>query len=195
MSNILKNNIFDAEDEFIDNYTTENQGVKEALSNLLDELTPLNAEQWSKIFELINSNSLGGKINVKEAYVVTFSKMLLGYAIKINYMFAQDKKEFYIFNAQYWIKINSALLINFLKAAAKKVGIPQYIASSVTFINKLLKQFIQDAYFEELVLKDSTCINLQNGILNISKNGVQLEEHHPKYFLTYILDFEYIEIT
>ena len=193
MSNILKNNIFDAEDEFIDNYTTENQGVKEALSNLLDELTPLNAEQWSKIFELINSNSLGGKINVKEAYVVTFSKMLLGYAIKINYMFAQDKKEFYIFNAQYWIKINSALLINFLKAAAKKVGIPQYIASSVTFINKLLKQFIQDAYFEELVLKDSTCINLQNGILNISKNGLQLEEHHPKYFLKYILNFEYIE--
>ncbi|MGJ0310837.1 hypothetical protein [Aliarcobacter cryaerophilus] len=190
MSNILKkNNILDTED----NYNTENKGAKEALLNLLNKLPSLSAEQWSEIFELMDSNSIGGKINVKEAYVVAFSKMLLGYAIEINYMFAQYKKEFYIFNAQYWIKIEPALLIHFFKAAANKIGIPQYIASSVTFINKLLKQFIQDAYFEELVLKDSTCINLQNGILNISKNGVQLEEHHPKYFLTYILDFEYIE--
>ncbi len=193
MNNILKNNIFDAEYEYIENYTTENQGAKEALSNLLDKLTPLSADQWSEIFELINSNSLGGKINVKEAYVVAFSKMLLRYAIEINYMFAQNKKEFYIFNSQYWIKINSALLINFFKAAANKIGIPEYIASNVTFINKLHKQFLQDAYFEELVLKDSTCISLQNGILTISKNGVKLEEHHPKYFLKYILDFEYIE--
>ncbi|MGJ0334365.1 hypothetical protein NG752_10140 [Aliarcobacter cryaerophilus] len=190
MSNILKkNNILDTED----NYNTENKGAKEALLNLLNKLPSLSAEQWSEIFELMDSNSIGGKINVKEAYVVAFSKMLLGYAIEINYMFAQYKKEFYIFNTQYWIKIEPALLIHFFKAAANKIGIPQYIASSVTFINKLLKQFIQDAYFEELVLKDSTCINLQNGILNISKNGVQLEEHHPKYFLTYILDFEYIE--
>lgn len=193
MNNILKNDILDTEDEYIDNYTTENQGVKEALSNLLNKLLPLSAEQWPEIFELINSNSLGGKINVKEAYVVTFSRMLLVYAIEINYMFAQNKKEFYIFNSQYWIKINSALLINFFKAAANKIGIPEYIASNVTFINKLHKQFLQDAYFEELVLKDSTCINLQNGILNISKNGVKLEEYHPKYFLKYILDFEYIE--
>ena len=110
-------------------------------------------------------------------------------------MFKKNKKKFYIFNSQYLIKINSALLINFLKAAAKKVGIPQYIALSVTFINKLLKQFIQDAYFEELVLEDSTCINLKTGILNIGKNGVKLEKHHSKYFLKYILDFEYIENT
>lgn len=195
MSNILKNNIFDAEDEFIDNYTTENQELKEALSNLLDELTPLSAEQWLKIFELMNSNSLGGKINVKEAYVVAFSKMLLGYAMEINYMFAQYKKEFYIFNSKYWIKIELALLINFFKAAGNKLGIPEYTASNVTFINKIHKQFLQDAYFEELVLKDSTCINLQNGILNISKYGIKLEEHHPKYFFKYILDFEYIENT
>ena len=128
MNNILKNDIFDAEYEYIDNYTTENQGAKEALSNLLDKLIPLSADQWSEIFEFMNSNSLGGKINVKEAYVVALSKMLLGYAIEINYIFAQYKKEFYIFNSKYWIKIESALLINFFKAAANKTGIPEYTA-------------------------------------------------------------------
>lgn len=101
MSNILKkNNILDTED----NYNTENKGAKEALLNLLNKLPSLSAEQWSEIFELMDSNSIGGKINVKEAYVVAFSKMLLGYAIEINYIFAQYKKEFYIFNSKYWIK-------------------------------------------------------------------------------------------
>ena len=193
MNNILKNDILDTEDEYIDNYTTENLGAKEALSNLLDKLTPLSADQWSEIFELMNSNSLGGKINVKEAYVVAFSKMLLRYAIEINYMFAQYKKEFYIFNSKYWIKIELALLINFFKATAYKMGIPEYTASSVIFINKLHKQFTQDAYFEKIINKDMSFINLINGTLTISKDGIKLKNHHPKYFLKYILNFEYIE--
>ena len=191
MSNILKNNIFHTEDDYI----TENQEAKEALVNVIDKLLLLTAEQWSVIFELMNSNSLGGKINAKEAYVVAFSKMLLRYALEINCMFAQYKKEFYIFNSKYWIEIELALLINFFKAAAIRVGIPEYIASNVTFINKLHKQFTQDAYFEKNLEKDSTYINLHNGILQINKYGVKFEEHHPKYFLKYILDFEYFENT
>lgn len=141
MSNILKNNIFYTEDD----YTTKNQEAKKALDNLINKLPSLTAEQWSEIFKLINSNSLGGKINIKEAYIVAFSKMLLRYALEINCMFAQYKKEFYIFNSKYWIEIELALLINFFKAAAIRVGIPEYIASNVTFINKLHKQFTQDA--------------------------------------------------
>ena len=193
MFNYLENYVYNTEDEYTNNYTTENQKSKEALSNLLDKLPSLIAEQWREIFDLMNSNSIVGKINVKEAYVVAFSKMLLGYAIEINYMFAQYKKEFYIFNSKYWIKIELALLINFFKAAGNKIGIPEYTVSNVTFINKLHKQFTQDAYFEKNIANDSTYINLQNGILNINKYGIKFEEHHPKYFLTYILDFEYIE--
>lgn len=195
MFNYLENYVYNTEDEYTNNYTTENQKSKEALSNLLDKLPSLIAEQWREIFDLMNSNSIVGKINVKEAYVVAFSKMLLGYAIEINYMFAQYKKEFYIFNSKYWIKIELALLINFFKAAGNKIGIPEYTVSNVTFINKLHKQFTQDAYFEKDVDKDCTYINLQNGILIIYKYGVKFEKHHPKYFLKYILDFEYIENT
>ena len=72
----------------------------------------------------MNSNSLGGKTNNKEAYVIALSKILLKYAIEINYMFIQNKKEFYIFNSKYWIKIELDLLIKFFKDATKKVGIP-----------------------------------------------------------------------
>jgi hypothetical protein len=163
MFNYLENYVYNTEDEYTNNYTTENQKSKEALSNLLDKLPSLIAEQWREIFDLMNSNSIVGKINVKEAYVVAFSKMLLGYAIEINYMFAQYKKEFYIFNSKYWIKIELALLINFFKAAGNKIGIPEYTVSNVTFINKLHKQFTQDAYFEKNIANDSTYINLRSG--------------------------------
>lgn len=193
MFNYLENYVYNTEDEYTDNYTSKNQKAKEALSNLLDKLPSLTAQEWAEIFNLMNSNSLERKTNVKEAYIVAFSKILLRYAIEINYMFTQTKKEFYIFNSKYWIKIELVLLINFFKASGNKIGIPEYTASNVTFINKLHKQFTQDAYFEKDVEKDCTYINLQNGILIIYKYGVKFEEHHPKYFLKYILDFEYIE--
>ncbi|MGJ0357912.1 hypothetical protein [Aliarcobacter cryaerophilus] len=187
MTNI-ENYVFNIEN---DNITKK--GAQALLSNVICELSFLSAEEWAEIFKLMNSNSLGGKTNNKEAYVIALSKILLKYAIEINYMFNQNKKEFYIFNSKFWIKIELVLLIRFFKVAAKKTGIPEYIGSSVTFINKLRKQFIQDAYFEKYIEEDDTYINLQNGILNINKNCVKFEKHHPKYFLTYILNFEYIE--
>ena len=195
MFNYLENYVYNTEDEYTDDYTTENQKVKGALANLLDKLPSLTPQEWTEIFNLMSSNSLEKKTNVKEAYIVAFSKILLRYAIEINYMFTQNKKEFYIFNSKYWIKIELVLLINFFKAAGNKIGIPEYTASNVTFINKLHKQFTQDAYFEKDVDKDCTYINLQNGILIIYKYGVKFEKHHPKYFLKYILDLEYIENT
>lgn len=193
MFNYLENYVYNTEDEYTDNYTSKNQKAKEALSNLLDKLPSLTTQEWLKIFILMNSDPLGGKTNVKEVYVIAFPKIILKYAIEINYMFAQNKKEFYIFNSKYWIKIELVLLINFFKAAGSKIGIPEYTASSVTFINKLHKQFTQDTYFEKEKEEDSNYINLENGILNINKYGIKFEEHHPKYFLTYILNFKYIE--
>ena len=187
MTNI-ENYVFNIEN---DNITKK--GAQALLSNVICELGFLSAEEWAEIFKLMNSNSLGGKTNNKEAYVIALSKILLKYAIEINYMFIQNKKEFYIFNSKYWIKIELDLLIKFFKDATKKVGIPEYIGYSVTFINKLYQQFKQDVYFEKYIEEDYTYINLQNGILNINKNCIKFEKHHPKYFLTYILDFEYIE--
>lgn len=80
MNNILKSNTLNIEDDFM----TKNQELKITLTNLLDKLPSLTTQEWSKIFELMNSNSLGGKINVKEAYVVAFSKILLRYAILLH---------------------------------------------------------------------------------------------------------------
>jgi hypothetical protein len=106
MTNI-ENYIFNIEN---DNITKK--GAQALLSNVICELGFLSAEEWAEIFKLMNSNSLGGKTNNKEAYVIALSKILLKYAIEINYMFIQNKKEFYIFNSKYWIKIELDLLIS-----------------------------------------------------------------------------------
>ena len=58
MFNYLENYVYNTEDEYTNNYTTENQKSKEALSNLLDKLPSLIAEQWREIFDLMNSNSI-----------------------------------------------------------------------------------------------------------------------------------------
>ena len=58
MFNYLENYVYNTEDEYTDDYTTENQKVKEVLSNLLDKLPSLIAEQWREIFDLMNSNSI-----------------------------------------------------------------------------------------------------------------------------------------
>lgn len=80
MSNKLENYVLETEDGYI----TENQEAKEALDNLFIKLPSLTAEQWSEMFDLINSNSLGGKINANVAYVVAFPQMLSRYAKELN---------------------------------------------------------------------------------------------------------------
>ena len=188
MTKLIEKYILDTEEIYI----TENSELKEILDKLLNKLPYLSTEEWSEIFNLMSSNSLDGKVNVKEAYIVASSKILLGYALELKYMFGLIANEFFIFDSSKWIKIDLPILITFLKSATNKLGIPEYIASSVTFVNKLHKQFKQDAYFEKVVEKETTYINLINCTVVISNVGVKIEKHNPKYFLKYKLDVEYM---
>ncbi len=77
MSNKLENYVLETEDGYI----TENQEAKEALDNLFIKLPSLTAEQWSEMFELMNSNSFGEKIN---ANAVAFPQMLSRYVKELN---------------------------------------------------------------------------------------------------------------
>lgn len=193
MNNILEKFILYTEDVFEKTDESENNELKNSLTDLLSKLPKLKSEEWLEIFSLMDSNSIGNKINTKEAYTVATSKIINGYALQNKYLFAQYQKEIQFYNARFWTTLNPSLLKEFLKTASNKVGIPEYIASSVSFLNKLEKQLNQDAYFEKSTNKDDSCINLKNGTLTLGLGGVTLENHHPKYFHNYIFDFEYLE--
>lgn len=193
MNNILEKFILDTEDVFEETIESENNELKNSLTDLLSKLPELKSEEWLEIFSLMDSNSIGNKINTKEAYTVATSKIINGYAKQNKYLFAQYQKEMLFYNARFWTALNPSFLKEFLKTATNKIGIPEYIASSVSFLNKLEKQLIQDAYFEKSTNKDKSYINLKNGTLTLGLGGVTLENHHPKYFHNYIFDFEYLE--
>lgn len=193
MNNILEKFILDTEDVFEETVEFENNELKNSLNDLLSILPEIKSKEWLEIFTLMDSNSIGNKINTKEAYTVATSKIINGYASQNKYLFAQYQKEVLFYNARFWTVLDSSLLKEFLKTASNKIGIPEYIASSVSFLNKLQKQLIQDAYFEKSTNKDKSYINLKNGTLTLGLCGVSLENHHPKYFHNYVFDFEYLE--
>ncbi len=191
MRNMLEKYLYDTEDIFEDRYTTENKELKADLGNLINGLPSLENEEWQEVFTLMNSNAISAKVNTKEAYVVAASKIIKGYALEHKFIFAKHGKELYFYNSKKWIEIGMQLLKEFLKAVANKIGIPEYIAVSVTFVSKLQKQFMQDAYFETVSTSDIIHINMNNGIVAIGKHGIDFEDHNPQLFLTHLLDLKY----
>lgn len=193
MNNKIEQYLLNAEDAFEDTFQWDNNELKISLANLLNKLPNIKNEEWIEIFNRMSSNTIDGKMNINETYIIATSKIIRVYAIKSRYLFAQDKKDMTFFNTMHWQSIPHGLFKEFLKSASNKIGIPEYIASSATFINKLQKQFSQDAYFEKSIDNEATYINLKNGTLIISSNAIKLEVHHPKHCLDYILDFDYDE--
>ena len=191
MINMLEKYLYDTEDVVDNRYTTENKELKEDLGDLINGLPSLENEEWQEVFILMNSNSISAKVNVKEAYVVAASKIIKGYALEHKFIFARSKKKLFFYNSKKWIEIDIQLLKEFLKAVANKIGIPEYIASSVTFVSKLQKQFIQDAYFETVTTSDILHVNINNGIVAIGKHGINFEDHNPQLFLTHLIDLDY----
>ena len=193
MNNILEKYVFDTNNVFEEAFEFENNEVTEALANLINKLPAIKSNEWMEIFHQMSSNSVDGKFNNKEAYIVATSKIVNGYPSQNKYLFAQDKKDILFYKAGLWTVLCSTLLKEFLKTASNKIGIPEYIASSVIFINKLQKQFLQDVYFQKVTNQDIVFINLKTGTLVIGKSSIKLEKHHPKYFLQYKLDYTYSE--
>jgi len=193
MEKVLEKYLFKTEYVFEDKYTTKNQAVYEVLTPLINKLSQLKKEEWLEIFTLMGSNSLSKKVNEIEAYSIATSKIITGNAQEENLFFAKDGKTIALYTSKYWIKLDRPLLQQFLKTAANKVGIPENIASRVTFVNKLQKQFMQDSYIEKIQTNNLSFVNLNNGVVVISQDSVEFENHNPRFFLNYFIDIEYDE--
>jgi hypothetical protein len=183
MNKTLANYLCDTEDVF-DNTTdtNENYELEKALSELIKKLPEIESN--------IDTNV---KIDFKAPTIIVFiSQIITNSAIEQQCMFAQYENTMWFYNSKHWSKIPPNLFKEFLKRASIKIGTPNLIASSVAFVNKLQKQIIQDAYFDRVVLKDKTLINLKNTMVSIGREGVGIDKHHPRYFCKYVFDFDYI---
>lgn len=182
--------VIDTEYIFEDKYDDENDDAKRVLKALLENLPALGSEKLSFLLDLVLQNSIS-KVNRKNGSVVFISKILTITAETLNYKLCNCEKQFTIFNSKKWIDISSQLLREFLKKAARKMGISDFIATETGFVNKLQKQIEQDAYFETTLPKNISYINVENGIVMISKKGVSIIGHTPKLQLKHCHDFSY----
>lgn len=193
MNNALEkyiHDVIDTEYIFENKYDDENDDAKRALKELFENLPALESKKLSFLLDLVLQNSIS-KVNRKNGLVVFISKILTITAETLDYKLCHCEKQFLIFNSKKWVDIDSQLLREFLKKAARKMGVSDFIATETGFVNKLQKQIEQDAYFETTLPKNISYINVENGIVRISRKGVSIIAHTPMLQLKHCHDFRY----
>ena len=72
------------------------------------------------------------------------------------------------------------------------MGFPDYDVRHYEFKDKLLKQFLTDAYLPAPPPEpNKVLINLQNGTMEFTISGWKLRDFSPADFMTYQLPFSY----
>ncbi len=164
--------------------TTASVSQIEVLENLLTFIKPINIRDYLQIPEDMNLTT--------KHIVVGVIKSLRETAELYKWNIAKVYSYIYVYNGEYWSKIDEELFKTFLGKVAIKMGNEPYVALHFEFKNSLLKQFLTDGFIAppSYVSKD-ILINLQNGTYVISKGVGELRDFEPKDFLTYQLPFKY----
>ena len=158
----------------------------EVLEHLLTYIKPVNFRDYLRIPEDVNLTS--------KHIVVGVIKSLRETADLNKWNIAKVYDYIYVYNGQYWSKIDVELFKTFLGKTAIKMGNEMYVVLHFEFKNNLLRQFLTDGFLAapEYSSKE-ILINLQNGTYEIIKGSGKLRDFDPKDFLTYQLPFEYDE--
>ena len=101
----------------------------------------------------------------------------------------------YLFNKQYWEKVDEEEFRYFLGEAAIKMDVSRLDAKYYRFKEDLYKQFVGEGKLQTSLADNNqvTLINLKNGTFEISEDVQHLREFRKEDFLTYQLPFEYDE--
>jgi putative DNA primase/helicase len=116
---------------------------------------------------------------------------LIETAKRHNWHVIHDSGFFYIFNGAYWVVLLDSEVKQLLKDAAIKMGYTEIESRDALFIDKLFQQAIQDGFFTERNIIKQSIINLKNGSLVLSEDGMTLKPFDYKDFLTHQLDFSH----
>ena len=165
---------------------TSSTSQLEVLEHLLTYIKPVNFRDYLGIPDEV-------KLTNKHI-VVGVIKILRETAELYKWNIAKVYDYIYVFNGQYWSKIDVELFKTFLGKVAIKMGNETYVALHFEFKNNLLKQFLTDGFLAPpTYTSKEILINLQNGTYEISRGIGRLRDFDPKDFLTYQLPFEYNE--
>jgi putative DNA primase/helicase len=143
-------------------------------------------EEMKGITETINSMKLMEKhfliISVDEIISIAQNKKM-GLCLNIHFV--------YLYNGEFWKRIEQKTFEKFLGEASQKMGVGKYTAQYFQFREKLYKQFMATGYLPiPNKPKDKVLINLRNGTFEISESPI-LRAFDPSDFMRYQLSFAY----
>lgn len=121
---------------------------------------------------------------------VALAHTLISTAKALNWHLVRNAGYFYIFNGAYWLPLQDDEVKQLLRDATKNMGHAD-IECDALFIDNLFKETIQRGFFAECHYKKQSIINLRNGSLVLSEQGVTLKPFDHRDFLTHQLDFDY----
>ncbi|MCY1720431.1 phage/plasmid primase, P4 family [Prolixibacteraceae bacterium Z1-6] len=160
------------------------QTQSEVLDRLLKEIQPINVREYLKLPDDVD-------ICQKHIIVATI-KNQLQVASEKKWNLAKVYDYVYVFNGEFWQQLDKEDLKSFLGRAAVNMGFPDYDVRHYEFKDKLLRQFLSDAYLPAPPNQpDQVLINLENGTMEFSASGWKLRPFNPVDFMTYQLPFSY----
>ena len=131
------------------------------------------------------------KVRRKDYLVITITK-ILEIAKTKQWGMAYHAGGIYIYNGEYWKKIDMETFKHFLGFAAVKLGVNEVDARYHVFKSDLLKQFFSQAHLPRPNnKKKSVHINLKNGTFEMDENGQILRPFSSIDFLRYQLPYNY----
>ncbi len=187
-------------------YVADAPGALKLLQNMISALTEVDlvetltnhvGDELVK-YQVKSSNEDGheayavSKTKVPRAlYIVAILEELKIASVKYNFSMAQQNEMLYLYNGQYWVRVEDDDIKTFLGRAAIKLGYYSP-ADAMThgFADAAYKQFIISSYLPVPEHnRNVVLINLQNGTYEITAEGGTLREHRKEDFLTYCLPF------
>lgn len=162
-----------------------------AFDLLVKTVQPYTREDWEDAYMRI------GFVLGKSSPDKTASNVCLAHEIELmaknnSWYLTYHCGDSYIFNGEFWILLEKKQMKSFLENVSLKMGIPKYISHSVKFYKDLYEQVVHNGfYMRNIVEAQKVLLNMRNGTLEISNNGIYLRPFYYKDFLTHQLEFEY----
>jgi len=156
----------------------------DVLNSLVDEISPINIREFLNLPEDVEEK--------QKHIIVAVVKHLLEFAADRQWNLSKVYDYTYVYNGAFWQQLDKEDMKQFLGKAAIKMGCPDYEVRFYEFKDKLLKQFLTDAYLPAPPAQpDKILINLQYGTMEFTTEGWIHREFRPADFLTYQLPFSH----
>jgi len=158
-------------------------------SEVLDKL--LTQMEWVNFMEILAIKEGSDKPKQKN-YIVIIIEEILKVAEANNWGLCRQHDFVYVYNGQLWQLVSKDELKSFLGLAAEKMGYSSIESKYYEFRDRLYKQFLSAANIPApKPPKDLVLINLMNGTVEITAEGMMIRGFDKKDFLTYQLPFPY----